>query len=510
MSSRLALLAPEMFLFGAAVVLSILGLSRSRSRRALVGPLAILSLVIAGVLSIVTFDLQKAESAGLLLPSLAMWLRPMVAFIAAGLMAISGDFVDQSLEASIAKSAAAFSPLRAVRGEFCAFALFSVTGVMLLATATDLIWLFLALELVSLPTYVMVAIARGDRPGLEAAVKYFFLGAMATGFLLYGFALLYGATGTMQLDDLRDIALAQLATGESSLLLVTGIVLSIVGLCFKITAVPMHFYAPDVYEGAPLPVTAFLSFIPKVAGFTALILLLSCIGLGTTGLPRSVVAVLWMMSLLTMTLGNIGALLQHSMKRTMAYSSIAHSGYMLVALVAGSHDAIDALLFYLFAYGVTTTATFGGLACIQRAGLDADRFEDLAGLRRTHPWATAMIALGALSFTGIPPLLGFFGKFWILVSAFEAGQVVLVGAVVLNSVVSAWYYLRFAATPIITEPAGRSSDVGQNTSRWPVAASIVFGCALVVLPVFVGPLMKSVQESTAAPVVVVETPLRQR
>ncbi len=496
MADRVGLLWPELLLLAAAMVVALMGLSKDRTIRGAVGPVSILAVLASGLLALFTGGADAAAAAGVPFPALAQWLKPMVALIAAGLMAVQGGFVDQALEAAIGRNAAAFNPLRAIRGEFHAFALFSIAGVMLLTTATDLIWIFLALELVSLPTYVMVAIGRGDRPGLEAAVKYFFLGAMATAIMLMGFALLYGATGSLQLDLIQNAFGAQAATGGIALLGVGGLMLASVGLFFKITAVPMHFYAPDVYEGAPLPVTAFLSFIPKVAGFVGLILVLGTAGLTAGELPRPIIALLWMAAILTMSLGNMGALLQRSMKRTMAYSSIAHSGYMLVALAAGTTDALDALLFYLFAYGVTTVATFGGLAVIQRAGGDADRFEDLAGLRRTHPWATAMIVLGALSFTGIPPLLGFFGKFWILTSAFEAGQIALCVFLVVNSLVSARYYLRFMATPVVAEPDSNATPTERNPSLAPVLASVAFGLALLVLPCFTGSIFGWVQRAT--------------
>lgn len=496
MGARIGLLWPELILLAAAVVVAILGLSRSRTLRGSCGAVSIGALLIAGLAALTTGSTTTATELGVSYPAFAPWFKALVAVVGAGLVAVQGGFVDRPLEQAIDRNAESFNPLRAVRGEFAALTLFSVCGVMLLATATDLIWLFLALELVSLPTYVMVAIGRGDRAGLEAAVKYFFLGALATGVMLMGFALMYGAAGSLDLTLIRNAFGAQSMTTGLPLLAVAGLTMTLVGLCFKITAVPMHFYAPDVYEGAPLPVTAFLAFMPKAAGFVAMVLVLRTAGLGTPeGLPAPIHAILWMMAIITMCLGNIGALLQPSIKRTLAYSSIAHSGYMLVALVTGTADAVEALFFYLLAYAVTTVATFGGLSVIQRGGQDADRFEDLAGMRRAHPWATATIVMGALSFTGIPPLLGFVGKVWILTAAFEGGQVALAGFLVVNSLVSARYYLRFLSTPVVAEAESGAAPTTTNASLAPAMASVVFGAALLIVPFAAKPFVHWVEEA---------------
>ncbi|MGA1393242.1 MAG: NADH-quinone oxidoreductase subunit N, partial [Phycisphaerales bacterium] len=325
---------------------------------------------------------------------------------------------------------------------------------------------------------------RTGRRSMEAAMKYFFLGAMSTAVMLYGFAMLYGACGTLELAGIAS-AMLEGAAGTSIGLL--AMVLVIVGLCFKITAVPMHFYAPDVYEGASIPTTNFLSFVPKATGFFALMSLLAAFGWSASveapALPPRIEAVLWMIAALTMTLGNVGALLQRSVKRMMAYSSISHSGYMLVGIVAGPQfGGYDAVLLYLLVYGLTNIAVFGAMASIERRGAEIDSFDDLAGLRIRHPWASAMLAIGAGSLIGLPPLLGFWGKLDLFVSGLSAGQVPLVVIMALNSAVSVWYYLRLAGLPTIAPAGPRADSIESVPSRWPIATAVVAGFGIFLLP----------------------------
>ena len=295
------------------------------------------------------------------------------------------------LTRSIESGDAPFDPALVIRGEFYAFFLFSLTGVMLVAGATDLVWLFLALELVSLPTYVMVSTASDRVEAQEAGVKYFFLGAMAAAVFLYGFTLIYGATGSteLRLHHAHRAASQVLSRPRRSPLLITGIVLAITGIAFKIAAVPMHFYVADVYQGAPTPVTAFLAFVPKTAGFVALMLILN---LFPGDLPPAIRWLIWVMAALTMTVGNVLGLLQSNVKRVLAYSSVAHSGYMLVGLLAlrpMSENAIGnghaAVLFYLIAYGLSTVGAFAVLGCLQARG---EEVEELRRHLRPRPAAT--------------------------------------------------------------------------------------------------------------------------
>jgi len=361
-----------------------------------------------------------------------------------------------------------FDPANSIRGEFFSFFLFSLAGAMLCVSASDLAWLFLALELTSLPTYVLVATMRDNPQSQESGVKYFFLGAMAAAIFLYGFTLIYGATGS---TVFREIALAAdtLAGNQRSMFLL-GIILSVIGIGFKIAAFPMYFYTADVYQGAATPVTAYLAFIPKTAGMISLILVLSLVG---WPLPEPVLAVLWVMAAITMIVGNVLGLLQNNVKRALAYSSVAHSGYMLIGVIAGptivsltgSSDGVlgsalgnglAAVLFYLVSYGFANFAAFAVLGCIERGGDEAQTYDDLSGLVHRDPKLAVVMLLAVLSLLGIPPLVGFLGKVYVFEAAINTGSsamITLVVIAVLCSAVSAVYYLRIAAVCFFGQPS---------------------------------------------------------
>ncbi|MFM1833326.1 MAG: NADH-quinone oxidoreductase subunit [Planctomycetota bacterium] len=503
MSSRLALITPEILLFAGSVVVAVLGLSGNRAVRAAV-PWTTIGFIVASIVatSSVYGDADKVAAAGLLLPSIGAYIKPLVGVIAIGLVLLGVGMVDRRYEAAVREGRTGFDPLRVVRGEYHAFLLLSLAGTMLIANANDLIWLFLAIELSSLPTYVMVALGRGTRRNQEAAIKYFFLGAMSSATFLYGFALLYGATGTLSLTGMRDVFAAQAAADGVPLFGQLGMVLAIVGLCFKITAVPMHFYAPDVYQGAPTPVTGFISFIPKVTGFAAIIMLCAALGwsghsviddagvkVPIEGLPRAVHATLWVIAVLTMILGNVGALLQTSVKRLIAYSSIAHSGYMLVGVVAGTAGGIEAVLFYLATYGVANVAMFGALAGLERQGREIDALEDLGGMWKNHPGLATIMAISAFSMVGLPPLFGFWGKLDIVIAGITAGEVPLVVVLMATSAVSSYYYLQLAGIPVIRKPDARTEGLVSGPSPWPRYAAMVFGIAVLLAPFAASRLM---------------------
>ena len=515
MSPRLILLAPEMILFVAAVTVAILGLSKNHGIRASL-PFITCAALIASIAAVpLTWTNENSQAANLLLPTLGRFVKPLLAGVGVLLVLLSVGSVDRRMEESVARGRMAFDPQRVVRGEFYAFFLLSIMGAMLLCNAQDLIWLFLAIELVSLPTYIMVAIGGSGNRNQEAAVKYFFLGAMSTAVFLYGFALLYGSTGSLQFLEIRSALATQSAGSGIDTLATIGIVLILLGLCFKITAVPMQFYAPDVYEGAPTHVTAFLAFVPKTAGFTAMVLILTCVGwsghtlidtdgirIPYTGLPTPIAAILWMIAILTMTLGNIGALLQSSVKRMLAYSSVAHSGYLILGLIAGATAGIEALFFYLLAYGVMTTASFAVLASIERRGEEINSFSDLAGLRLRHPVMAWMLAISAASLVGMPPFIGFFGKIYLFIAAFEADQFGLVLAAVLNSAISGLYYLKLAIVPLVAPPSARSEEVTSVPSRWPFIAAVVCGVGTIFLSAIAGTLVGAAKSSAqASPIV---------
>jgi NADH-quinone oxidoreductase subunit N len=510
MTAKLTLIAPEIVLFVGAVIVAVLGLSRSASVRKSVPLITILFLVAAIAASMFVYRTDAVAGSGLILPMLGGFAKPLIAAIAIPLVMVASFSIDRKLEEAFESGHAAFDPIRVMRGEFFAFFLLAIAGTMLIANASDLIWLFLALELASLPTYVMVAVSRGTRRAQEAAVKYFFLGALSAATFLYGFALLYGATGTLELAAMRDSLAAAAATGGIPPLALVGGILAILGIAFKLAAVPMHFYAPDVYEGAGAGTTAFLGFVPKVAGVLALFVLLSVFGwsghsvveagqvIAIKGLPLTLGLVLFMLAVLTMTLGNVGALLQRNVKRMLAYSSIAQSGYLLVGIIAGPGAGFDAVMFYLLGYGVMNTAIFAVIASLERNGEEIETLDDLAGLRTRHPMLAWALAISAVSLIGIPPLIGFFGKLAIFSAALEAEQTMLVIFAAVNSAIGAGYYLQLVAAPMLGQPNARTESIQVVPSSWPRIAAIVCGVGAAVLPLGLSQLVRA-SESTSAP-----------
>ena len=338
----------------------------------------------------------------------------------------------------------------AVRGidrfEFYALILFSIVGMMTMASSSNLVVIFLGLEIMSVPLYVMAGFARHDPNSNEAGIKYFIMGAFATGFLLYGIALMYGATGT---TDLRKIvADFGFISMHSGLFLYAGAFLILIGFAFKVAAVPFHMWVPDVYQGAPTPVTAYFSVAPKAAGFAALLRIFI---FGLAGVENLSI-LLWIMAVLTMTVGNILAIYQGNIKRLLAYSSIAHAGYILVALTAGGEGAVSASLYYLLAY---TFFNLGGFAIVTmidtRTGSKA-LIDEMKGLSGRHPYLAALLALFMFALAGFPPTAGFFGKFYIFSEAVKSGYIWLAIIGVMNSFVSVYYYLRIVVAAYFGKP----------------------------------------------------------
>jgi NADH-quinone oxidoreductase subunit N len=339
------------------------------------------------------------------------------------------------------------------RGEYYPLLLFSVSGMTLMSSVNDLTVLFIALELLSIPLYVLAGFARPDEKSEESALKYFLLGAFASAFLIYGIALVYGGTGSTALSEI----LAGAADGNLALVL-AGAGLILVGLAFKVAAVPFHMWTPDVYEGAPTPITAFMSVGAKAAGFAALgrVFLLALPALGDDWTP--VVAVL---AALTMILGNVVALSQNNIKRMLAYSSIAHAGYLLMGLAARSERGLAGLLFYLLAYTFTNLGAFAVLVAMARYEGEDLSFAPYAGLAKRQPWLAGAMALFMFSLTGIPPTSGFVGKYYLFWASVEADLIWLAVVGVLTSLVSAFFYLRvvvmmyFVPTPLRDAAQGR-------------------------------------------------------
>ncbi len=333
------------------------------------------------------------------------------------------------------------------QGEYYFLLLFATVGMMAMAGGADMMTIFLGLELLSICLYVLAGMTRNRAVSVEASMKYFILGSFATGFLLYGMVLIYGATGTTSLIGIgNSIERENLNTTY----LLTGMVLLLVGFGFKMAVVPFHMWTPDVYEGASAPVTAFMSVGPKAAAFAAFVrVFLEAL----PSLQTNWTNLLWIVSVLTMTVGNVIALKQESVKRMLAYSSIAHVGYILIGLVAIDKQGIAAMIFYLLAYAFMNIGAFGVVVLIARKGENMTRYEDYAGLFQTCPWLAVIMTIFLLSLAGIPPTAGFMGKFFVFSAAVKANYIGLAVIGVLNSVVSVYYYLRVTIMMYMKEPA---------------------------------------------------------
>ncbi len=356
------------------------------------------------------------------------------------------------------------------QAEYYALLLSATLGMIIMSASNDLITIFLGLELMSLALYVLVGFQRNRLDSNEAAMKYFLLGAFASGFLLYGIALLYGATGTTNLNRM-----AAFLAGSPLLanpLLLTGSLLLLVGFAFKVAAVPFHMWTPDAYEGAPTTVTGYMSVGAKAAGFAAL---LRVVLLALPDLQADWRPILSWLAILTMTVGNVTALLQNNLKRMLAYSSIAHAGYVLVALVAGGPDGASAALFYLAVYALMNLGAFGLLALLGRGPDERVLISDLAGLGFRQPFLALAMTVFMISLGGIPPTAGFMGKVYVFSVAVKAGLIPLVVVGVLNSVVSVFYYLRVTVALYMEEPPGEPVPVSWTV---PAAIGVVIALAL--------------------------------
>ena len=335
------------------------------------------------------------------------------------------------------------SALGIQHGEYYALVLLSTSGMMLLVSAVDLVMVFLGLEILSIPLYVLAGFDRRRLQSNESSLKYFLIGSFAGALLLYGMALLYGVSGHTDFEGIR-------AAWNGAPLAWAGLGLVLIGFTFKIAAVPFHHWAPDVYEGAPTPITAYMSVTVKAAAFAALLRLLT--GVLPAAEP-SLTSLLWAFAAATMLVGNVMAVIQDNVKRMLAYSSIGHAGYLLIALVTATPDAHGALLFYLLAYLFTNLGAFGVVIALAGEGRERDRIDDFAGLAERRPALAALMTLFMLSLAGIPGTVGFMAKFHLFLAAVRGGQVVLIVLAVLASVVSVYYYLRLPVAMYMREPA---------------------------------------------------------
>ena len=467
---------PLIILVAWACLLLLADLFMPKNRKGLTALLAALGLVVTLGVSLTQVGQQIVAFNGMVVvDGFAVFLSAL--FLGSGLVAI----------------ALAYDYLKRMgieRGEYYILLMFSISGMMLMSMAADLIVVFLALELLSIPLYVLAGFARPRLDSEEASLKYFLLGAFSGGFVVYGVALVFGATGSTALDGI----LASINAGVASpALLLIGAALILIGLGFKVAAVPFHMWTPDVYQGAPTAVTAFMAVGAKAGGFAALLrIFLSAF----PALSLDLTPILWTLAALTMILGNVVAITQSNIKRLLAYSSIAHAGYVLMVLVPyGQSDltggVVASALFYLLAYALTNFGVWAVVIALEksegaenepRRGLE---ISDYAGLGRKYPFLAAAMAVFMLSFIGVPPTLGFVGKFFLFKTVLQGGFVDLAIVGVLTSLVSAYYYLKVVVVMYMNdgEPVVRSEP-------WLNLTAIASAVATVALTVFTAPLFE--------------------
>ena len=359
-------------------------------------------------------------------------------------------------------------------GEYYSLILFAMAGMMLMAAAADLITFFLGLETMSISFYVMAGFARKRITSNEAALKYFLLGAFATGFLLYGIALIYGSTGTTRLAGI----MMGLQVYSTKSLFLIGLALLMVGLAFKVAAVPFHMWVPDVYEGSPTTVSGFMSTGGKAAAFSAFLLIFSPALVSVMGSVREILAVL---AALSMIVGNIIAISQNNIKRMLAYSSIAHAGYILTGIVAANAAGSNGVLFYLITYTVMNIGAFGVLSILETSDGGNLTFDDYTGLSSRRPMLAALMAMFMFSLSGIPPFGGFFGKYYVFAGAIEGGYTWLAIIGVLMSVVSVYYYLRLVVLMYFKDQISAADDV---MPRLGITALVISAVAVLVFGIY--------------------------
>ena len=430
---NLASIAPPLILSVWAMILLLVDLWTPENRKAATAYLTLVGLALALVVTVGLWGQNQSGFSGMVqLDNYALFLDIVFIVVAAITVLISVNYLTlQNIQ----------------HGEYYVLVLFSTTGMMLMASGTDLIVLVISLEVLSIPLYVLAGFARPKLDSEEAALKYFLLGAFASAFLIYGVALTYGATGTTNLARISAFI------GErgvvSDPMLFVGLGLMIVGFGFKIAMVPFHMWTPDVYEGAPTSVTAFMSVGAKGGGFAAF---LRVFLFAFPALHEQWVPIVALLAALTMILGNVVAVAQQNIKRMLAYSSIAHAGYILIGLAAGNDLGVSGALFYLLAYAFTNLGAFAVIIALAREGHETLNIADYAGLSKRKPLLAAAMAIFMLSLTGVPPTAGLVGKIYVFQAAVQADLVWLAVIGVLTSVISAFFYLRIVVIMYMREP----------------------------------------------------------
>jgi NADH-quinone oxidoreductase subunit N len=473
-------LYPEIFLVIATSAILLIDMYLPAAKRYITYALTIATLVVCTVLSLV--DINSGTTVytfnNMFVSDPMSSLLKVFSYIAVGLTLIySRQYVDQRGMVN-----------GVLGGEFYVLGLFSLLGQMVMISGNNFLIIYLGLELMSLSLYALVALRRNSAVSTEAAMKYFVLGALASGFLLYGISMLYGATGSL---DLNEVAKTIASGTVNKTVLVFGVVFIVAGLAFKLGVVPFHMWVPDVYQGAPTAVTLLLGGAPKLATFAICIRLLVE---GLLPLAFDWQQMLTILAVMSIAIGNITAIVQTNLKRMLAYSTIAQMGFMLLGLLSGvvngdinsAANAYSSALFYAITYVLTTLATFGIIMLLARAGFEAENLDDFKGLNQRSPWFAFVMLVLMFSLTGIPPTVGFYAKVAVLQAVLATGQVWLAVVAVLLSLIGAFYYLRVVKAMYFDEPVDTNPIVAHKDMR---AALSVNGIAILVLGVIPGPLM---------------------
>ena len=424
---NMLLAAPELWVLSMACLILIVDLFVSEERRGIIHMLAMITLIFAAIITVrsdyLSVGLRSAYSfnGSFVRDSMGDVLK-LFSYLILGMVFIYSKFY--------------LRQFRMFRADFYTLSLFALLGVMLLISANNLVMIYLGLELTALSTYALVAFDRESKRGSEAAMKYFVLGSMASGMLLYGMSMIYGATGSM---DLHQISVAISNLGGDDVILIFGLVFVIVGLAFKLGVVPFHMWIPDVYEGAPAAVTLFISSVPKLAGFAMAFRLLET-GLGD--LHNDWQQMLSMLAVLSIVLGNLAAIAQTNIKRMLGYSTISHMGFVLMGLLPGTAVGYGASMYYVIVYSLMSAGAFGMVILLSARGVEAEQLDDFKGLNQRNSWYAAIMAMVMFSMAGVPVFVGFFAKWLVIKAALEGGLAWLAIIAVVFSVVGAFYYLR--------------------------------------------------------------------
>ena len=455
---------PEIFLSLAACAILMLDLLLNDSQRRWTGWLAIVSLIVTAVLVAVQPLPTKILALGGLfeLDRMAQVLKIAMILIVAAVFVYSTDYLQRRL---------------ILKGEYFVLGLFATVGGMVLISAASLITLYLGLELMSLCLYAMVAFDRDSGIAAESAIKYFVLGSMASGTLLYGMSIVYGVTGSLELAEITT-AVRSAGIGDNIGLLF-GIAFLIVGIGFKFGAVPFHMWIPDVYEGSPTCVTVFIGTASKLAAF-ALAMRLLPEALGSSQPDWSQMLVV--LSVLSMTIGNIVAIAQTNLKRMLAYSTISHVGYILLGILSGTAQGYQAAMFYMITYIIVAAGAFGMILLLAKQGFEADKITDFKGLVVRSPWFAGLMAILMFSLAGVPPFMGFWAKLGVIQAVLGVHMVWLAVVAVLFSVVGAYYYLRIVKIMLFDEPTDTSSIGGSLLMRTVLSVNALLVFALGVIP----------------------------